>query len=669
MPAVRFDSNWSISLPSTAPEAQLAARELQRGLHLLTGLSLPSNPAGPSGRSIRLQHASSGADGFTWQAAQDGFLIYGESPRGLLFAVYSFLEALSFRWIGPGADGERYTPAQSFVLPDMPVHAEPGLPGRCLILGHYAFLADCEDWIVWAARNRLNTLFIHVLDDPFVEIGACPVRQWPLYRERVLTLARERGLTIEFGGHGLAGLLPRNLFKTHPEAFRLHAGKRTPDHNFCPSSPFAAQQVRQNAQAWFRANPGMDVYHLWQDDIVGGGWCECERCREFSPSEQALLAVNLAAQALAQEDPRAQIAFLSYHETEPVPAKVTPRSNVCMLWAPRMRCYAHSTDDPACQVNSPHYPQTLHAQIEHFSRAGSPPARVFEYYLDAILFKNAAPPLLDVMQADLRFYRAAGVHTVQTLMTGGAPWSAPQINAWAFARLAWDAEQDADALLADFCRAVFQTASPALPSYYRALEAAFRIAIDIVPDQIHLDLETSAISALSAPSTDMGDPVYAPAAVLAEKCRAAQAIPALLEEAQACLDLGASEALPQAVERERIHFSLLRAWLEFDRARVNLYRCDAARTDRRELGEWLAASTRAENAVLAWGAAHVADPRLKLSFGLLPRLYWDARLSYLRARHPHLRWMGWLSRVHGLLRLGRHYSKMRHLFWPKGKYG
>jgi hypothetical protein len=126
-------------------------------------------------------------------------------------------------------------------------------------------------------------------------------------------------------------------------------------------------------------------------------------------------------------------------------------------------------------VNAPRYTRGYAAQVDYFRARGAPPARVFEYYLDAILFKSALPPLSGVMRRDLAFYRSAGTHTIQALMTGDFPWTSAQPNAWIFARLAWNVDADPGSLTADFCAAAFGSeAAPAMASYFARLEKPSR---------------------------------------------------------------------------------------------------------------------------------------------------------------------------------------------------
>jgi hypothetical protein len=658
MVTLDLSRGWRIISPSADPVAACATAELAETLDRIAGGPYPAAEGGLGMPSLNLSHGEDELDGFTWQASPEQVALRGDNPRGLLYAVYSFLEALGCRWVAPGAEGERLPRGTRFELPAALVREQAALPGRCLIVGHYAFMDAIEDWIVWAARSRLNTIFLHVIEGPLA-LGAAPAWQWQAHKARAVPLARQRGMTIEHGGHGLAELLPRGRSRELPEAYRYHAGQRTPDHNFCPSSKEGMAIVRRNAEAYFRAHPEVDVYHLWPDDIPGGGWCACEGCRPYTSSEQALLAVNAVAEVLAEVKPAARIAFLAYMDTEAVPVRVTPRENVCLCWAPRSRCYAHATDNPACAVNVPHYAETFRTQAAHFPHQ----PRAFEYYLDAVLFKSLLPPLPSVMQRDLRFYREAGAHTVQALMTGDHPWLAPQLNAWLFARLSWDPEQDLDALLVDFCRATYGAVGE-LPAYYRALEAAFGLALDIVPEQVDREIGLTTREQLKHPWADMGDPAYAPPEVLREKRQANAAIEPLLQQAAQALGTArgaaAAAGLSGAWEAERTEFELAQAWLRFDLARLRLYDAVARTPIAWDARERYVEATAALRVVTGWGKAHIDDRRYRLNFLALHEGLW--RLQLERVRAEHLSGVGWVWRLWGALRVAWFFRRVRGMY-------
>ncbi len=634
MVSINFSNNWAIQPAESHPVSNLALKELQSYLCKITGLTAPL-PGGTAAGAlkIQLQAAASGtAETCAIYVTPAQIQFQAGGPNGLLYGVYAFLEGLGCRWPAPGLAAERIPVGTRFDLPETLETGAPAFPGRCLILGHHAFLEQAEDWIIWAARQRLNTLFAHTIPGPMA-FGAAPIAQWERKREKAIALARERGMTFELGGHGLMDLLPRELFKQNPAMFRQKGGKRLPDHNFCPSSPQAKAVVQQNARAWFARFPEADVYHVWADDIVGGGWCECPACQGFNSSEQLLMATNWLAEVLAEVKPGAQISFLAYHDTEAAPVKVQALPNVCVLWAPRMRCYAHSLDDPACPVNGSHYPQLAEAQLAAARQAGASPARIFEYYLDGILFKSVLPPFPDILQKDLQYYHAAGFHTIQALMTGDHPWVNAQINTWLFARLAWDPAQDLPALLAEYVAYRFGRAIPELVDYYLQLENAFGMALDLHPEQIKLAFDDSPLLVLSNPPADMGDPSYAPLEVLQQKALRNKSILAYLEVAQRSLAAAKSQALPGEWAAEVEAFKLIDAWLRFDYYRVAVLAASRANQPRESIAQAWQAANQAYQDALGWADEHIPDPRYRINFQFMHEMLWGARMKVIQANY------------------------------------
>jgi hypothetical protein len=220
-------------------------------------------------------------------------------------------------------------------------------------------------------------------------------------------------MTVEHGGHLLPELLPRDAVRALSREGRLDDASR------------------ETVERHVLAHPEADVLHLWGADVPAGG----SGGREAS--EAALRAANALGEVAESLRPGTQVAFLAYHDTLDAPRGVRPRENVCLVFAPRERCYEHALADPDCRTN-PRYRDALLEQIEHFGATGAAPPRVFEYWFDAILFAGGVPDLTETMADDLAFYREAGVHTVQMLMTGHGRPPAPHPNPPAFARLAWD---------------------------------------------------------------------------------------------------------------------------------------------------------------------------------------------------------------------------------------
>jgi hypothetical protein len=653
--ALRIDlaKDWRIVVTSNDRVARCAAVELALTFERITrnrpAILQSDERTGPV---ILLSHGP-GGDGFRWRATGDRVEITGDGPGGLLYGMYDFLEALGCRWVEPGRRGERLPSGTSLALERNFSRQAPSFKGRCLIIGHAAFMADADGWIVWAARNRLNTIFLHVTADALA-FGAAPEKRWAGKRETALELMKDRGMVIEYGGHRLASFLPRELFKKNPDMFRMAGGSRTADFNFCPSSVGALAVIQRNAKEYLCEHPYADVFHAWPDDILGGGWCSCPKCARYTPSEQALLAANAVAAVLQKVNPRAQLSFLSYYDTEDVPRKVKPLSNVCMLWAPRKRCYAHALSGDACGVNAPRYTRGFAAQADYFRATGARPARVFEYYLDAILFKSVLPPLAGVMRRDLVFYRAAGAHTIQALMTGDFPWTSPQPNAWIFARLAWNADADSASLLREFCGSAFgKGAAAAMASYFGSLEKAFALALEISPAMKLPEVQTPMLRLFDSPPTDLGDPFFEPPMELAKKAAREKDIYALIMKAEEDLQSVRESALPTAWRAERASFELMKAWLSFDVARADLYAGLAGGVPKDELLRRHASAEKAMNAVIDWGRGGISGSVYRHNFELMHAYFWRLRLD--KIRYDHL--------ADGIDRLFIKYRAMARIGW------
>lgn len=542
------------------PLAARAAEELRTHLGRL---------AGAHGLSRIEITVGAAGEGFSWTHNSGAVQLNADGPRGALHGTYDLLEALGFAWPAPGAAGI-VVPARADELPALRPHQTPALAGRSLILGHHAFMAEAADWIVWAARNRLNTIFFHI-DEHGAGLGAIPGTQWRALRDGTVSLARAYGMTLELGGHGLPTLLPRTDFAAHPERFPVRAGMRDARYNLNACDPGALETLKTNARLWFAANPGFDVYHLWPDDLADGGWCEDAAAEGFSASDQAMLAVNAVAGALAEREPAAQLAYLSYHDTE-VPPRVAPAANVALTFAPRLRCYARAID--ADHAVNTKYPELWRANAALFPGR----ARVFEYWLDAILFKIVAPPMVEVIRRDLAFYAANGADCVGALATGSTPFTAPSLNAWAFARLAWDPRQSAKDIREQFCSHVFQSALH-MPAYFEALERAFAFDLDIKPEEARLHGRGSLEETITNPPIDIGSPFnVADADVGAAQQRQEHALDAL-EDAEiifARMMDAQDDARSQAILREECHRYLCHARLMLQAAQLDIRAAEVA---------------------------------------------------------------------------------------------
>lgn len=482
-----------LTLASLSPDAVIAGAGPTLE-HAAAELRLHRALSGRGGGTVevRLSADASPGDGFEVSVDGESVAIRGESARGALNGVYWLLERLGCLWVRPGPEGVRFVPGQS--LADGFYRERPAFPRRTLILGNDALHDEWPDWLEFASRNRLNSVFFHDTPPSLLDRGgrvrphageeiAADGKGWLFERwdadgPAIRAAAASHGIALQFGGHHLPGLLPRELFAEHPGWFPMRDGQRDARYNLCTSSTGAVAELRARARDFFRRFGVAAVYHLWADDILGGGWCSCEACAGLSPSDQALKATNVVAEALAEVDPSAAVAHLAYHDTIAPPARFVPGANVTALYAPRNRNYAFPIDDPACERNVRGHYQELEGLARTF--AGKPGAlAAFEYYSDAILYKWMAPPNIAVLPADAAAYRRAGVTDFGNLAVTPRPWIGPTWHAWWFARCAWDTAADPALEVERFCGASFGADGPAFASQLHKFEHAYRLLLDL----------------------------------------------------------------------------------------------------------------------------------------------------------------------------------------------
>ena len=464
-------------------------------------LTLAADATAPHAPALRsLRH-----DGYALAVAAGGVTIAAPTAKGVLNGVYDLAERLGFVFLLPGDAGE-WVPAPVRPVPAGVARVVPRFPHRGIFGGLDVWPFSPEEWLRFFAKLRFNAQS----DGP-----------------QHAALAATLGIRLEVGGHGMASLLPRDLFATQPELFRMFqpedfGGKRTPDSNFCPTNPVTARHVRENFARQLAALPA-NVYavHAWADDLPGGGWCMCSRCRAFTPSDQSLLAMNLQAAVVRAERRLMRVPAIAYHDTMYPGHQIAPARECFLLYAPRERCYAHALDDPHCAKNR-WYRGALDGWMRAFARHDD--AHTFEYYNDQILFRGLYPFVPDVVLGDMAEYERAGITSHMSLQVGGAAL-APDHNLLAFARAHWDAKLTPAALIADLARQF----DPARPAPWRRFLQARRAAY------------TAALAVCDAPNDVYGDYRFMPELGGAVGVRVSR-----LQAAGAAKLLAAAEALAAA---------------------------------------------------------------------------------------------------------------------------
>ncbi len=469
----------SIRIAGAAPPpVRFAAAELQHylGRMLAEELSIESDATvGDSGLLLGSgpfsapRHA--GADHFSIAPTADGAVVSGGSGRAVLHGTYALLQQLGCRWPLPG-HGEEVVPR----CREMPRVESRSHAPRFAVRGysadimtwHYGdaaqlaeHLAADRQFIDWMGKSGGNAfLFIR---HPFDSQLTIP--------ELLPEFAR-RGIDLEYGGHVIPLLLPRELFAQQPELFpQASAGTRTEFGNLCTSNPTALQIAAANAVTYVREYPELRVLHVWGADLWGGGWCHCARCAPVSVQDQSLRLCNAVADALAAEGLGRPVCYIAYHDTIDPELRGQPSPNVWVEFAARERCYGHALNDGACRTNR-RYREALERYADLFGGR----VRLFEYYADAILFCGCAVPLGEVIAADLDYYHSIGVREITNLQFGSfSLWTYP-LNFLVYAEAARHGGCDSFMVRADYAER-FGAQSRRIAEILAELEAVMRTVV------------------------------------------------------------------------------------------------------------------------------------------------------------------------------------------------
>jgi hypothetical protein len=460
-------SVWKIVLrPGASSPEVLAANELAYYVKRISQAELTiTYDNSPSKYVIQIDSGNGDRDGFDLTVTKERITIHGHTPRGVLYGAYQLLEDMGCRWYYIGELGEVTPRADKIELPEKKSSQAASFRERSVMVAYPSYYERFDEWIDFLTKMRINNIVIY----------GRSLDWWKANRERYLPHLQERQTIIEFGGHILPSFVPRELFDEHPEYFRMtEKGARTKDKNFCSQSG-AIEILKKNTHDFFSQLPEITYFHIWADDLKGGGWCHCPKCKDVPSEDQNLIAMNAMAEVLAQVNPKASLALLAYHDTMNAPT-IKPAPNLFLFHAPRGRCYRHAFNDPECRRNRDEYMKpwlVLHAM---FQKTAPATIHEFNYYTDGLLDREMQPPQVETIPADARYFHSLNLPVHQNLMVCFRDWHSPPFSLVLFSRAAWNADVNGWEALEDFCRHYYgENLAGIMTDYYRAVEASCQI--------------------------------------------------------------------------------------------------------------------------------------------------------------------------------------------------
>jgi len=440
---------------SAGPAMTFAAGELSRYLQTMTRQKwtiAEDADKKPNARIALKTTDDLARDGYHIRKHNGQIQILGGGSRGCMYGAYAWLHALGCRWPLPGKEYEIVPRIQS-IDNFKDTRSIPAIRRRGMVyLVHNVSDLSSLDRVDFMAKNGFNYIFMSV-NTLTGEL-----------RAKMASALQEREMGLEYGGHALPSLLPRDLFDEHPEYFRMDNGQRTKHLNMCLSSDDAVQIMADSAQKQFLDNlekdfPTLETLHLWPDDLFHGGWCSCDKCKRYSESDQSLLILNRLAEHLQLDD--VMLAHCAYHSSINPPQNVAGSRHIRLMYAPRERSYLKPLGK--CKANK-WYLDCLKGLV----KAVPNEPEVFEYYHDLILFRCLPMPLHKIIGEDVKVYKAHGIDGIASLSFQAYDRFAYGPNTYILSRALWRGEGNPDDMR-EYCEAVYGPSAEAMETYFDML--------------------------------------------------------------------------------------------------------------------------------------------------------------------------------------------------------
>lgn len=401
--------------------------------------------------------------------------LWAMDGRGSINAVYAFLRDLGCRWYFPGELGTELPSLDSIALPDVDRTVHPDFGMRCIRQSYQEFFRAGEDEIKWQLRLGLNTGHELAGLGPF--------------------------------GHGINPVHSRPEAKAeHPEYFAIWGGERMDRASGkpCLSSPeLLAANVRYLRHMF-------DTYDMAMLNVSpADGYtalCECERCAGKATPERGLdgrlsdyvwTYVNEVAKELYKSHPDKLLSGLAYTTYLQPPESIDQLSPNLAVMICRWRSNFHDRTTRKKYL-------ALRAGWQEKLTSGQ--FFVWDYYLHCRRNGNwlGIPVYFpQLIQEDLRSLKGISFGEYTSARRNWPAWNLPwhalaanHLNIYVTAQLYWDADQDLEALLADYFQRFYGPAAEEMRAFVAYAEANWmNAAQDLAIMDRYLELITAAQAA------------------------------------------------------------------------------------------------------------------------------------------------------------------------------
>ncbi len=373
-----------------------------------------------------------GDEGYAIDEKGGNLYLAGGATRGIINAVYALLEEdLGCRWYS----------ISSSTIPHMPtLKLRPVSRSYVPILEiRDPFYWDAFD-CAWSLRNRTNSAHTTV-----------PAK-WGGNKAYALFV------------HTFATLVPPDeYFKSHPEYFSEHDGKRDPGQ-LCVTNPDVVKVAAESAKRILRENPDAQIISVSQND--GVPCCACPRCKALADAEGSLAGpllqfVNAVADEVGKEFPEVRVSTLAYLDTAMPPKTIKPHANVAI----QLCTDSSAWPEPFLTIEET---PLFQSKMKAWAAMGAD-IHIWDYTVNFSHYPGPMPNW-QVVTDSIRFFVK---HNAKGVMLQGnyqSPGTADgPMRCWVWAKQLWNPQLDTRALMKDFVFGYYGKAAGPIWDYQKLL--------------------------------------------------------------------------------------------------------------------------------------------------------------------------------------------------------
>lgn len=464
--------DWRITVSDDATASErYAAEEFQNWFNEATELMLPlvtapHNANANSGQIIIGALTTLGDEDIQITVESESVQIQGGLPRGVLYAVYQFLEELvGIRFLT--ADHTHIPNASALQIPCGSYTYSPPFSFR------WSYYRENSENPAFAAKRKVNT----VTDAE--NLGGKTQQQ--------------------LINHSFHALVPYGTYgESHPEYYALVEGKRdTNTHGggpqLCVTNPEVIEVAATSAIQQLTDRPEATNISVSQADTAA--YCRCETCEtlneaEGTPMGSQLTFVNAVAERIEEAHPHVKVGTLAYWYTRKPPKTVTPRHNVQIQLCSIECCTLHAIDNPDCEQNQ--------AFCQDTNEWGKICDDIWIWNYNTNFRSYDLPfPNLRSMEPNVRYFLNNNAKGVFMQANGnGLTGEFSDLRNYLISHLIWDPHLDAAALLSEFVNLHYEAAAPPILEYVNFLHdnveaKGLHPRCFPTPEDVGLDAESS----------------------------------------------------------------------------------------------------------------------------------------------------------------------------------